>query len=133
MRYQAAPRPGARLRERGNLTGIRRPSPNGLRASARRSGLLSLLSYLDADLDWRPRETERLSQPPLDVPAVASLEKAAGEHDELRWPSGWLRREEDLGLLATAYGWRSGGHELAQEGVESRRRHAGVPGMKSRL
>src|SRR5262245_41155581 len=55
------------------------------------------------DLDRAAVEAELLAQPPLDEPAVARLQEARGEQDEMRRPDAGLGGEQDPGLAPATH------------------------------
>src|SRR5699024_5578704 len=88
----------------------------------------ALLPDAHPDHEGRAGEAEVLPQPTLDEATVPVLEEPAGEDHEPWRPGAGLGREQDPGLLPPAQGMRVGGHQGAEEGVQTSGRDARVPG-----
>src|SRR6266568_3791316 len=113
--------------------GFTASAPTGRPGGATAGMALALGPDPDRDLDRAAVEAELLTQPPLHEPAVARLEEARGEQDDVRWPDAGLGGEQDLGLATTAHRRRSRRDQAGQPGVEAAGRHPGLPPFQGLL
>lgn len=87
----------------------------------------SLVPHTHGELHGRAVETELLTQPALDEPAIAGLQEARGEQHDVRRANAHLGGEHHLRLSSASHRRRRRGDERRQPGVEPAGRDPGLP------